>query len=816
MKKIIQIALFLCFSISIGAQVSFKKLVKKGDEALKLENYSGALDYYSQAIEKDRSNAELVYNYAEAARKQYAYSLAEKEYQYLIDELDSNAYPEAIYHLANIKNTKGSYSEAVRYYDLYLSENSGDDALITQKAIKAKKSSEWAMAQPEFDESKLNITHLDESVNTPYSEHAPLMIDDDLYFTSLRFEKKKDEHKPNRVISKIVKTNEELSQNVLLQNGKFNSNNLFTSSPTRSEDGNLMIYSVCDYFGGEIRCDLYYSKKTDDIWAEPVRLPVGVNVAGKTQTHPNIGPEEGGNTVLYFSSDRPLGKGGMDIWETSFDADMNFSEPLRVAKINTVDDDITPFYFKAKNELFFSSNGREGFGAFDIYKATRLGDNYENISNLGKGINTSYIDMFYSVNKTGEVAHISSNRPGSMYLESKFETCCFDIYKIDNNECVIDLLALTFDDETKEDLNGVTLVLKDLNNPEAEDIILTEEEINDFDFVVYCNGKYQITATKDGYLPSSIQIDVAKEMPQDGSPFEKKIYLKPEVDEIVLEVVTLEKATREALAGANVQLIDLESNAVIDIQSNASGSDYSFNVVPGKKYRLIGRKTGYEDYVLDFDVPKNAKGKIKKELLLGRTAEILSLENLLPLKLYYNNDHPEPRTMLVRTNKSYSTTYFSYYNKKEVFRNKYSIQFPFSGQEKASQDVADFFEQEVKAGFNKLNVFLETLNRTLATGKKVNIYLRGYASPLSGSAYNEALGKRRVDCIRNEFKKYQSGVLLKFMDSGMLVVTERSFGENTSPTDISDDPNSPGKSIFSPNASRERRIEIDEIVEVIK
>ncbi len=806
----------MCFSISIGAQISIKKLIQKGDEALRMDNYSGALDYYGQAVEKDRSNVDLVYHYAEAARKQYAYALAEKEYQYLIDELDANAYPDAIFHLANIKNTLGQYEEAIRYYDLYLSEYGGDDALISMKANKAKLSAEWAVEQADFDETKLKITHLDDAVNTPYSEHAPLLDGDDLYFTSLRFEKQKDDHIPSRKISKILKTNEEVSQSVLLQNGRFNSNNLFTSSPTKSEDGKLMIYSVCDYFSGEIRCDLYYSKKTDDRWEEPVRLPGNINVAGKTQTHPNIGPEEDGKRVLYFSSNRPLGKGGMDIWQTSFDDDLNFTEPKRVAKINTADDDITPFYFEAKDELYFSSNGRKGFGAFDIYKAARLGKNYEKVSNLGKGINTSYIDMFYSVNKTGEIAHISSNRPGSMYLEDKFETCCFDIYRIDNNECVIDLLALTFDNETKDNLNGVTLVLEDLNNSESESVIITKEEINEFEFVVDCNGNYRTTATKEGYQPSTIQINVKEEMPKDGSDFEKKIYLKPEREELVLEVRTLEKATREALTGANVQLIDVETNAVVDIQSNTSGNDYLFNVIPGKKYRLIGRKNGYDDYQLDFDVPETAKGTITKELLLGRKAEIVSLENLLPLKLYYNNDHPEPRTMLVKTNKSYSTTYFNYYNKKEIFRNKYSIQFPFSQQKEASREVADFFENEVKDGFNKLTVFLETLNRTLASGKKVNIYLRGYASPLSRSDYNEALGKRRVDCIRNEFKKYQSGVLLKYMDSGTLIITERSFGENTSPTGISDDPSSPGKSIYSPNASRERRIEIDEIVEVIK
>jgi len=120
----------------------------------------------------------------------------------------------------------------------------------------------------------------------------------------------------------------------------------------------------------------------------------------------------------------------------------------------------------------------------------------------------------------------------------------------------------------------------------------------------------------------------------------------------------------------------------------------------------------------------------------------------------------------------------------------------------------------VKSNYESLTIFMETLSRMLKSGKKVNLYLRGYASPISVNEYNTALGKRRVDCVRNEFKRYGNGMFQNYIDIGQLIITERSFGENTAAQGVSDDPRAPGKSIFSPEASKERRVEIDEILEV--
>lgn len=102
---------------------------------------------------------------------------------------------------------------------------------------------------------------------------------------------------------------------------------------------------------------------------ELTKLPDYINLTSSTQTQPNIGYNKLNNKeVLYFVSDRAGGKGGLDLWYSIIDANGNFSEPMNLAGLNTVQDDVTPFYHIPTNTLFYSSKGHLGLGGFDIYQ----------------------------------------------------------------------------------------------------------------------------------------------------------------------------------------------------------------------------------------------------------------------------------------------------------------------------------------------------------------------------------------------------------------------------------------------------------------
>ena len=128
-----------------------------------------------------------------------------------------------------------------------------------------------------------------------------------------------------------------------------------------------------------------------------------------------------------------------------------------------------------------------------------------------------------------------------------------------------------------------------------------------------------------------------------------------------------------------------------------------------------------------------------------------------------------------------------------------------------AQEVLDFFDTELKGNYDTLGVFSETLIKYLQRGNTAIISIRGFASPLAATDYNNSLGKRRVDCLMNHFTDYRDGMLLRYIQEGALIMKEVSFGESNADKTISENPKDRRNSVYSPEASRERKVRIVKI-----
>jgi len=809
MKQYISLIIFSFFALSISAQPTIDQVYKKGLEQYYAGNFIGAAQNLEKVISRgDTQNEEVWFFLAQATQKQYAYVASERAYHFLIDSLKTEEYPEASFELAQIKQTLGKYDEAVRYYDLYLSEYEGDDSNKTAVALLGKQSSEWAVKEEGIPKSisddSITINHLGTDINTPYSEHAGIKRDNKLYYSSLRYPSKKRSDWYQEVVSKVLVY--DTSSTEMEEAKFFNNSKQLTSSTAFSQNDSLMVYTICDY--GEdaiIECELFWRRMVENgAWGSENKLPKHINVEGSTATQPSFGSMLNGKTELFFVSDREGGVGGMDIYKTAYNEEMMWDEPENVKSINTVGNEVTPYYNDATSTLFFSTNGRVGMGGLDVHKATFDSGIFTEIVNLGKEINSPQEDIYYTVDADETEAHMSSNRFGSLYLEDKFETCCFDIYQLRIKPCEVDLIALLFDKDTEMELTGVTLTIKDMSDKPTEDIVVNNETGNDFELLVDCDKEYEILAEKPGYEPTTTMLKTRG----GNDPIEEKIYLKQK--KIDLEVALFERATGDPLYDGEVVLLDVTTGE--EIQPNSfDGHKAIYDVIPGHEYKIVAKKEGYEPEEISFVIDIDEKENIKKEIFMGRVAEVREIAKLIPLKLYFDNDEPERRTLSPTTNQSFTDAYDKYYARKEIFKERYSSRIPAAEREAAKMRVETFFETEVKDGQKTLQIFTEALDRTLQKGLPINLYLRGYASPIASDEYNFAIGKRRIQSIRNEFARYNDGILAKYIESGQLKIKQRSYGEESVPEGVSDSRQNVSKSIYSPEASLERRIELEEI-----
>jgi len=196
--------------------------------------------------------------------------------------------------------------------------------------------------------------------------------------------------------------------------------------------------------------------------------------------------------------------------------------------------------------------------------------------------------------------------------------------------------------------------------------------------------------------------------------------------------------------------------------------------------------------------------------------EIVTLEDLnryLPVKLYFHNDEPDPRTTAERTSKNYLDTYYSFTALLPEYSDQYKKGLQAPEEEEAEEAMDQFFISEVDQGVEDLKLFARLLAFELKEGQRIDVTVKGFASPLAKTDYNVKLTSRRISSLINYLKSYESGSLLPYLDGtaengGRLLITEVAFGEYAAEDLISDNPNDRVNAIYSIAAARERKIEI--------
>lgn len=586
-KQIITLCLLL-ISINLSSQneipstedKSLKEIRSTAKNALRLGDTYTALFYYLEWSNKAPENISVIYQVAELYRFTRNYTEAEIWYKKVADS-NLEQYPLSLFYLARAQMSLEKYTEAKENFGKFKKVSNEVKDPTFKKLLKTDLlSCDYAIGMKDST-NKAVVEHLDTSINHPHIEFSPMIMDE----TTLVYGSLVDEgvnyynvalHDSMKIpLRKLYVAKKENDKWVAKGEfeGPFNQEGIHVGNSVLSDDGNKIYFTLCQKnWQNKVICQLYFSEKQGSKWQEAIKMNDQINIPNYTTTQPAIGRESKKNEeVIYFVSDRPGGKGEMDIWFTEYNTRKKVYKAPKNAgsRINTVGTEFTPYYDISLHTLYFSSDGMVGIGGLDVFSAGGEKNKWEDPVNMEKAINSPADDIDFIIAKDHKSGFVVSNRKGGVALLNP--TCCDDIYEVKFTAYIsINLLGNVLD--SADCLTDYEIYIYINNKAEGEKYLskqLKSDNCN-FDINLEQGADYIVEVRKDGYLNGSKEIStkgITKSETLNTEINLTKIPEKPMVLPGILYEFNSDKLTKESQISIDTTLyLILKQNPEIIVQ----------------------------------------------------------------------------------------------------------------------------------------------------------------------------------------------------------------------------------------------------------
>ncbi|MFL5752966.1 MAG: hypothetical protein ACJ76F_06130 [Bacteroidia bacterium] len=521
-NKIAYLLIFLFSATLLCAQKdkNFKKALKEANTLFAMDDFRNALNKYLPLWHKDSLNEKINLNIAICKYKLKEFPDSILPYLVRVDksrELEAQLYEAKVFHLEH------KFDEAVLHYNKYKKfpevQRELKDGEV-DKLIESSKLASQMMSLPR----KASIKNLGNVINTKYPEYVPLITPDEsvLYFTSRRPGSTGGltDAWGNYFEDIYISTNKKGAWTEPKNLGAPVNTATHDACVALSADAQQMI--IFRTSEDQLSGDLYLTHATIDHWGEPEKLGPEINSEYKDLSACfNLE-----NSMIYFSSDRPGGLGGKDLYRVKRLPNGNWSKPFNLgAPVNTAGDEDAPF-LHLDGTLYYSSNGGNTMGGYDIFKTTLdENNNFALPENLGFPVNTVGDDIFFVLSADGKHGYYSSlnENPAEPGYESE------DIYFIDmrygENDIKVRKARTLSINEDKEAPVSAKITVLDSETNRVAGIYNTGSGSGRFIFIVNPYDSYKIITEAKGYETVITHLKALVDEAEDELP-ELKIVLK--------------------------------------------------------------------------------------------------------------------------------------------------------------------------------------------------------------------------------------------------------------------------------------------------
>lgn len=417
-----------------------------------------------------------------------------------LQRLQSSKLPEVQFYMGKINHLTGNFEMAIDYYNKYKNmlpkyRTITDDEVDYH--ISCSKNAQFFMGNPH----RSIIKNIGDKINSKYSDYVPLISADEsvMYFTSRR------EGSVGNLKDVYNNYYEDVYVSTRNDDGKWNepknigppiNTNTHDACVALSFDGNqMMIYRTS---ADQLTGDLYICHATDSGWSEPQKLGPEIN----TPFIETSACFSNDTSVIFFSSNKPGGLGGKDIYRIKKLPNGRWSAPMNLGpNVNSDKDEDSPYFHPDGVTLYFSSRGRNTMGDYDIFKSTWNNETnvFSEAENLGSPINTVNNDNFFVLNANGTRGYYSSVKEDS-YGSS-------DIYVVDtrygDNDLKVKQGLVVFGKEPRK----AKITLIDIESKQVSGIYNASPKTGKFLLVVNPLKSYKAIIEEDGFQTMILDLE---------------------------------------------------------------------------------------------------------------------------------------------------------------------------------------------------------------------------------------------------------------------------------------------------------------------
>ncbi len=533
------ITVLLIHLIMIFQSCSIGNKYSAGKKAYDIGEYHRAIPLLKKAYSKEKNKyakGEISYflgdSYSRINLPIKAASAYSKSVRYNYEVREAELY------MANNYLNAGKYDKALEAYESYYEKVPRE-----LRAANGIKSCKMAMNSPGVE--KYQMTKM-KALNSKQSDFCPIYGSkdfDQVYFTSMRTEKKK--RKRNQITGQggadiylsHIDAKGKWTEPEALEEPINTSFDEGTGSLTAN--GKEMYYTSCRYEKEEATDpEIFQMSRAGGRWSEPVLVALGIDSV--MMGHPAISPD---GTSLYFVSDIPGGRGGKDIWKSE-NSGGEWSAPVNMGQdINTAGDEMFP-YVRSDGTLYFSSDAHVGYGGLDIFKATKKetgnGEIWE-ITNMGLGINSFADDFGIAFKDIDEEGILSSSRGSSRGIDNLFS---FIRPKLE-----FALEGSVLSQKTGKPIEGAYLRLI---GTDGTNIKLTIQQDGNFEMKLKPKTEYVQLVVAKGYFNHKERFSTTNEI--ENRIFNFEIDLMPTETAIMLKNIYFEESSFDLPEGSKPEL----------------------------------------------------------------------------------------------------------------------------------------------------------------------------------------------------------------------------------------------------------------------